>query len=172
MNHKLTLLIPATLLIIVGCERSDSATRGGAAEDPVLRAQNQALLNRAMQKARDTIPDFVDSLQDPKPEYSGFAVKKGFPTRDGGTEHIWITELQWDGEVFSGRINNIPANVKGIRMGDRVKVPRDELSDWMYLDGKRVVGGYTLRVLHYEQPKDEQDAFIQETGLEIPPVDF
>jgi hypothetical protein len=42
----------------------------------------------------------------------------------------------------------------------------------MYVDGRRIVGGHTLRVMHYQSPPEEQRAFVERTGLELPPIDF
>ena len=83
-----------------------------------------------------------------------------------------MSEVTWDGGKFTGVINNEPVDTQEVRLGDRVEVTPTELSDWMYVDGNRIVGGYTVRVLHYQQSPEEQKAFTEQTGLVVPPVDF
>jgi uncharacterized protein YegJ (DUF2314 family) len=42
----------------------------------------------------------------------------------------------------------------------------------MYIDGKKLVGGYTVRVIHFQSSAEEQRKFTRETGMEVPPIDF
>jgi hypothetical protein len=40
----------------------------------------------------------------------------------------------------------------------------------MYLDGRRLVGGYTVRVLFSQSSPEQQEAL--KADMDIPPVDF
>ncbi len=133
---------------------------------------DDAEMNRAKEQARKTHQELVEALQAKDPDHSGYAVKKPFPTPEGGEEHIWISDVTWDGRAFSGTIGNEPVDTKAVKFGDPVSVKPDELSDWMYIDGQTVVGGYTLRVMHYRQTPADQKAFTDQTGLIVPPIDF
>ena len=169
------LTIPTLLiaLMLVACDNepqgSNVVKRPG--QSPYTRTEDPAL-DRAYAKAKATYKDFIVALQNPKAGQRGFAVKKPFPIANGGGEHIWINEVSWDGSKFVGKINNAPVDTTAVKMGDKVTVTPEELTDWMYIDGKKIVGAYTLRILHYQQPAAEQKAFTQQTGLEVPPVDF
>jgi uncharacterized protein YegJ (DUF2314 family) len=37
--------------------------------------------------------------------------------------------------------------VKTVKTGDKIKVRKDTISDWMYVENNRLVGGYTVRIL-------------------------
>ena len=141
-------------------------------EPDLVRTKNDAAMDRARQKAQQTYAQLVAALANPKPEYSAFAVKKPFPAPGDGWEHIWINQLTWDGSAFHGVVDNEPVDTTAVKYGDHVTVRPDELSDWMYQDGRRLVGGYTIRVLHYRSSPEEQKAFTEESGMEVPPVDF
>lgn len=158
----------------VGCGDSgggaDVVKREG--EPDYIRTEGGAELDRAVEEAKATYRDLVAALEASAPGHSGFAVKKPYDTPDGGFEHIWIGEVTWDGERFHGVINNEPVDTDAVALGDRVQVTPDELSDWMYIDGDTIVGGYTVRVLHYQQSEEDQRAFEEATGLVVPPVDF
>lgn len=161
-------------LFLAGCGRSsdeDGVVRREGEPDYV-RPADEALMNRAMQKARQTQSEFVRALRAGNAKHQGFAVKKGFPTPDGGTEHIWINEVAWNGAQFEGVVNNEPVDTKAVALGTRVTVKPEELSDWMYLNGNRLEGGYTVRVLHYQGSAEQQRAFTEQTGMQVPPIDF
>jgi uncharacterized protein YegJ (DUF2314 family) len=159
--------------VIGGCEKEDDKlVKREGQPDYVRSKDDDATMDRAVKKARETQKTFVAALQNPKPTHRGFAVKKGFPTPGGGEEHIWIGQPKWDGKQFRGTIDNEPVDTKAVKLGDTVTVKPEELSDWMYLDGKKVIGGYTLRVLHFQSTPEEQRKFTAETGMEVPPIDF
>jgi uncharacterized protein YegJ (DUF2314 family) len=99
-----------------------------------------------MDKARSTVSSFVLALQSPQPGQSGFAVKMAFA--DGSNiEHIWLSPVSYDGKTFHGTVSNVPATVNNVKMRQQAAVPPSQISDWMYLERGKVVGGHTLRVL-------------------------
>ena len=55
----------------------------------------------------------------------------------------------------------------GLRRGDRVSVNPDEISDWAYLQNGRLVGGYTIRALYAQLPRDRQKELQNEVTFPI-----
>ncbi|HQY87439.1 MAG TPA: DUF2314 domain-containing protein [Tepidisphaeraceae bacterium] len=103
----------------------------------------------ATARARATLDQFIVRIQaKPDPNHRGFAIKAAFASPDGECEHIWITSPTWDGQQFTGQIDNEPLATKLVKLGDVVHVKPDELTDWMYLDSNQLVGGYTVRLLY------------------------
>lgn len=161
------------LFIICGCgeaEDADVVKREG--EPDYIRLKDDEVLDRAVAKARATYQQLLKALEVSNPDHTGYAIKKPFGTPSGEEEHIWINDISWDGVRFLGVINNEPVDTKEVSLGDHVEVPPDELSDWMYVDGNTLVGGFTVRALHYQQSAEDQKAFLEQTGLVVPPVDF
>jgi len=56
-------------------------------------------------------------------------------------------------------INNKPDKVTTIKMGERASVEPSEISDWMYIENRKLVGGFTLRVLRDGMPAGERAEF-------------
>ena len=110
-------------------------------------------MNAAMDKARTTVGTFLAALQAPKPGQGAFSVKVAF-TDGTNTEHMWLAPVSYDGQNFQGTVNNTPQKVKNVKMGDKVKVePSQKISDWMYVENRRLRGGETLRVLRRRCPR-------------------
>ena len=174
--RSLLVLIACLIALAVGAGCDKDETKGTVlkreGEPDYVRGTHDATMKRAIQKALATHKTFIAALQNPKPSHRGFAVKKPFLTPDGGQEHIWIGNLKWDGTQFRGTINNEPVDTKTVTLGQTVTVQPHELSDWMYIDGKKLVGGYTVRVIHFQSSAEEQRKFTRETGMEVPPIDF
>ncbi len=109
-------------------------------------ADDDPRMNGAMEKARSSVGEFITALKSPQAGQTEFTVKMAFS--DGSnTEHMWLAPVTFDGETFHGPVSNDPASVGNVRMGQRAEVSPTKISDWMYLDQGKVVGGYTLRVL-------------------------
>jgi uncharacterized protein YegJ (DUF2314 family) len=128
------------LLLIVGCRRRDPLP-------PTLEfGEDNPKMNAAIQKARATVQDFVRALQNPKPGQHEFSVKAKV-TEGAQAEHMWLTELVYDGQKFTGRLANEPEVLKNVRLNSRWSVSAAEISDWMYVERGRLVGGFTIRVM-------------------------
>ena len=56
---------------------------------------------------------------------------------------------------------------EAVKFGQTVSVKLNEISDWKYLDDKRLIGGYTIRYFYDRMSQDEKKIFLQEAGFAI-----
>jgi uncharacterized protein YegJ (DUF2314 family) len=133
-------VVAISVFAAIGCAKSES-------RDKVTHvADDDPRMNAAIEKAKSTVSQFIAVLQSPKAGQSAFSIK--MPFTDGGeAEHMWLSPVTYDGTNFHGTINNEPATVKTVKLGQQVTVAPSKISDWMYVENKKLVGGYTLRVL-------------------------
>jgi uncharacterized protein YegJ (DUF2314 family) len=137
---RFTVLVVVLALGISGCSKSHPI-------DKVTHvADSDPRMNAAIDKAKSTVNTFIVHLKSPKPGETGFAIKTMF-TEGAQKEHMWLSPVTFDGKNFQGIINNDPEAVTNVKIGQRVTVSPASISDWMYLDNRKLVGGYTLRVL-------------------------
>lgn len=127
-----------------------------ANDDPTMAA--------AMRQARATLNDFLVIAAAPKPSMENFAVKVAIHDGDD-TEYFWIVSFANDNGRFSGTINNKPDMVHTVRMGQAITFGRDEIVDWMYMDGGKMKGNYTACALLKSAPKSEAEEFKERFGL-------
>ena len=125
-------------------------------------------MNKAIESARQTVNQFITHLKSPGPNENSFAVKRKFES-DGNVEHMWLSDVTFDGKMFHGTVGNDPVDIKGVRLGDAATVAPNEISDWMYLDGRRLVGGYSVRLLYFRSTHDERKKMDAEGGMIIEP---
>ena len=172
--HRLAAVLGVAVVLAaaLGCEpaKTNPAVVSREGEPDLVRSTDDPVLARAVQKARDTHMEFASALTNPKPSYRDFAIKKGFAAPGGGLEHMWLAEVRFENGEYRGVINNEPVDTMAVKLGDVVSVKPEELSDWMYIDGRQLVGGYTIRVL-FSQASPEQQAELK-ADMEIPAVDF
>lgn len=79
----------------------------------------------------------------------------------GGTpqvEHMWLSEVDYDGEFVSGVLVNSPNWLKSVKEGDSARFRIDEISDWMYAISGTVYGGYTVNLMRSRMnPHERRD---------------
>jgi uncharacterized protein YegJ (DUF2314 family) len=134
------LIVALSALSLVGCGKKQPVDKVTyvAPDDPRMKA--------AIEKARSNVNTFIAALQSPKPGQSGFSVKMAFIEGDN-TEHMWLTPVRYDGQKFHGTINNEPEKIKSVKLGQKVSIEPSQISDWMYLENRKLKGGETIRAL-------------------------
>lgn len=148
-------------VLISACKRGEVET--DAAEKRVVERDlpetmttewDESEMDRAIAKARATVGEFLEVLE--SGEADEFSVKA--PVSDeNGTEHFWVTDVSYADGVFKGLIGNDPGVVKNVKFGDVWEVKREDISDWLYMRGEKLHGGYTIEVLLNSFPKDEAE---------------
>jgi uncharacterized protein YegJ (DUF2314 family) len=128
---------------------------------------DDAEMEAAMRKGRETLPEFVNALLEPPPNSRDFAIKKGFPA-EKREEFIWLTEVKLAKDGFRAVIGNAPVWAADLQLGDSVAVKRDEVVDWMYVRNNQLVGGFTVRVLFNREPPAKQREMEKEALFTIP----
>jgi uncharacterized protein YegJ (DUF2314 family) len=147
-----------------------------AADEPVVRRSGQpdvykvpaddARMNAAIARARSTVEDFIAAFTNAGARQRSFAVKVA--VIDGThVEHFWMDVESFSNGQFTGRLANEPLDVHNVRLGDRIVVDKERISDWMYVDRGRLVGGYTIRVLRARLGDAERQAFDASLPFEI-----
>lgn len=78
------------------------------------------------------------------------AIKAAF--RDPGdeatpVEHMWLSEIRFNGERIVATLINVPNRLRSVRQGDEFDLQLNQLEDWMYVMQGRMFGGYTIQRL-------------------------
>jgi len=173
MNKKLKLLLIVPLLLAGGCatHRMDhpvarESIRHGKHPECFRIQDKDPAMHNAVHTARQTVGTFITALQHPSPTQRAFEVKKTF-VQGAEVEHIWLSHVTFSGNRFHGMVDNQPNKIKGLKIGDRVSVNPNEISDWAYVDKGNLVGGYTIRVLYKELSTERKKELENENRFHI-----
>jgi len=129
-------------------------------------AEENKAMDRAVETAQKTVKKFIAVLRSPKGNQGRFAVKKPIVEGDK-VEHIWLTEVSFDGHLFHGKVDNEPVDIKGARLGQEVSVAANEISDWMYVEDGKLVGGYTIAAMLQHMTPAEKQQFETDADCQI-----
>ena len=61
----------------------------------------------------------------------------------------------------------MPEAIPNMKMGDTVKIRSEDITDWIYLDQKKLRGGYTIRVIRKRMIESERKKFDAENNFII-----
>lgn len=107
--------------------------------------RNDRKLKAAVDEARFRFDEFAKAFERRRGDQL-FAVKAPFSHR-GVTEYMWVLVGAIENGVIYGTLDNEPVDLDRPRPGDRVRVRRELVNDWMFTDGGRVQGNFTLSAL-------------------------
>jgi uncharacterized protein YegJ (DUF2314 family) len=76
-------------------------------------------------------------------------------------EHMWLSEVDFDGRFVSGVLVNAPNWLTTVKEGSSARIPLEQISDWMYAISGEAYGGWTIHLLRSrmsERERREHDA--------------
>ena len=114
-------------------------------------------MEAAITAAKESFRQFLDAFLEPAPGQMSFLVKVAF-IKGEEVEHIWVADLNFNRKTPRGVIANEPA-LRGFRFKQHVKFSPSQITDWMYIENGRLVGGYTIRLLRDRMSPEERKAF-------------
>ena len=159
-------LVTSMTLFAVPLLGDDKDKASNKTPDIVYVAEDDKEMNAAMEKARKSVDELIKVFKNRKKGQRQFGVKVAI--RDGKkVEHFWVQISKFDGKQFVGEIANDPMVVKTVKEGDEIKVAKDKISDWMYVDKDKLVGGYTVRVLRKRLSPEERKALDDSLDYKI-----
>ena len=151
--------IVLTILLVSGCGRQ-------VQDKVVMVKKDDPKMNAAIAKACETARKFIGVLNDPQPNQSAFSVK--MEVDDGKqAEFMWLAPVQFDGQMFVGTLANDAELVHNVKIGQRMTVAPDKISDWMYVEDGKLVGGFTIRAMRDAMPDDERSKLDSELPFRV-----
>jgi uncharacterized protein YegJ (DUF2314 family) len=163
---RLTLL---TILLIglIACKyNTPSKTESEPANKLFIADSDDKEMNQAILKAQNTLSQFDTAYFSKKFDKRTFAIKVKMPTTNGA-EHIWATDIEIKNGAYYGIIDNLPELTTKVKFGEKIKINKKDISDWMYSDKGTLRGGYTIRVIRSRMTKAEQANFDAQFQLKI-----
>lgn len=106
---------------------------------------------------RRTLPDFWKHREAPAAGESDFMLKVAF-AEGGKVEHMWVEPTHREGDRITGKLNQEPGQLRGMRDGQQVSFSTAEISDWLYRRDGKMVGNFGLRAHLDEIPEPQRSA--------------
>jgi uncharacterized protein YegJ (DUF2314 family) len=169
--------IPVLAAALLACAAVAAKAQDGkpaptASNIPIVNVKDDdAEMNAAIARARATADELAARLRRPPPAQSYLGVKVQLGDEDSG-EHIWLYDVRLEGDRIVGRLLEDAEYYPRYHRGDVIRVLPAEISDWMTVEGGRVCGGFTARVLIPRLTPGERKQYLQSMEIRrLPPGD-
>lgn len=179
MSTTIRALALILMAALVACDsRNDNVAFDMSKESPVTYHQNQdPEIAEASHNARSSFRHFWKevSLDFNRivPALEVACIKVPFSDAPGNpdsqVEHMWVTDIDFDGERIRGIVLNTPNWLQSVKEGDSVDVTVEDLSDWICVLSGKVYGGYTVQVTRKRMSNSERSEYDAAWGLGFPP---
>jgi uncharacterized protein YegJ (DUF2314 family) len=82
-------------------------------------------------------------------------------------EHMWLSDVDFDGRLVIGKLINSPRWLKTIKEGDSARFTLGELSDWLFSFSGVAYGGFTVNLLRSRMTARERREHDAAWGLDF-----
>jgi uncharacterized protein YegJ (DUF2314 family) len=147
------------LILIASCNSNTQRTI--IAKDStqvVIVQQDDNEMNTAIFNAKNSLSKFDSALSSKNSDYSSFALKVRFAYDNNG-EHIWLNHIIMHNREYIGIVNNQPEYISNLKLGDTIKINKNDISDWMYIDNDILRGAFTIKLLRKRMSEKERMEF-------------
>lgn len=86
---------------------------------------------------------------------------------DSQVEHMWLTDVDFDGQAVTGVLANDPHWLTSVGAGDAARIPIGRISDWMYATSGTVYGAYTVNLMRSRMSPRERGEHDEAWGLDF-----
>ncbi|HAA21415.1 MAG TPA: hypothetical protein DCR93_06055 [Cytophagales bacterium] len=158
---------------LFGNQKQDSSPED---ESPVIYVEQDERMERASEEARSTFKYFWRELYWENRRIikaHDFAMVK-FPfmqtfsrQKEPVVEHMWVNNINFDGELISGELANAPHQLTNIKQGATVMRPLDLLGDWMFSVLGKTHGGFSVQEQRRQMDAQQRKAHDEAWGLDF-----
>jgi uncharacterized protein YegJ (DUF2314 family) len=91
------------------------------------------------------------------------------PRTDGQSEyeHMWLGDVDFDGETLSGTLLNAPNALTSVGEGDVLHLPFTHLTDWLIAAQGQAYGGFTVNLIRSHMGRPERQQHDAAWGLDF-----
>lgn len=82
-------------------------------------------------------------------------------------EHMWINDINFDGEKIYGILVNDPNELTNVNNGDEVAIPINQISDWLFASQGKTYGGFTIHAMRSEMNDKERQEHDSAWGMDF-----
>ncbi len=154
-------------MLFISCTPKAKDDAQSETQDVVRFDSDDEEMNRAIAVSRDSFNQFEEAFESVNTNLNTFAVKVKFSDMVGGSEHIWIVDIVKQADGYYGNVGNEPESTIEVSIGEHIKIDKNKISDWMYLENNVLRGGNTLRLIRKRMSPEEQKQFDQQVGFII-----
>jgi uncharacterized protein YegJ (DUF2314 family) len=120
--------------------------------------QNDAEIERIADNARRAFPIFLRNLSRPEKGAGNFFIKYPLTAADGGMEQVWLSSIHFKNGLYYGILANTATRLDNMKKGGVITFEPDAITDWMYIQDGKIMGGRSIKYLLEKIPEEKRSA--------------
>ncbi len=156
-------MITALCLGFFACTNENTQNAYKAVDE---QKAEQARLDSVTKLGNETFADFRAAFKEQKAGTENFFVKQKFGTSTEQEEHLWLSDIEARGDSLFGVVNSQPKATREVKLNDTILIDPSRVTDWMYYDNGKLVGGYSVLYQRSKMTEEERAEFDKQYGLE------
>jgi len=121
--------------------------------------QSDKEIERIADNARRALPIFFRNLSRPENGANNFYVKYPLSADDGSVEpkvreQVWLGNIRLKNNSYYGTLANTASSPDG--KNKEVIIDTDKITDWMYIQDGKIMGGQSIKYLLEKTPEDQR----------------
>jgi uncharacterized protein YegJ (DUF2314 family) len=152
-------LISALCLLMFACVPVPAITSAAT-------GSTDAELESAISQARDSLDTFIEKLTSPHADRTFVALKVRFYPPDALPQDIWVDEVTYNNGSFRGNMGDDLPTLK-LEAGEKITIDEEDIVDWMIVEDRKLVGGYTIRLAVQRMSPEERQRFLETLDYSI-----
>ncbi|MDK7374562.1 MULTISPECIES: DUF2314 domain-containing protein [Weeksella] len=162
---KKTIIFAFLGLIILGSCKDSRENAVDAYKAVDKQKQEEIILDSLGQVANSSFADFRKAFAEQKEGTSNFFVKEKYVNDANREEHLWIRDITAKGDTLYGVVDSKPRVTNKVKHNDMIVIDPARISDWMYYDNGKLVGGFSLRYERSKLSVEEQKEFDEKYNV-------
>jgi uncharacterized protein YegJ (DUF2314 family) len=154
LNFALFSLLFAICYISCGRPARDVSRRSSPAVEV---EQSDEEIERIAENARRALPIFFRNLARPEKGANNFYVKYPISSDDGSVEQVWLANIRFKNNRYYGTLANTIKSIDRRKKGDTIIINTDKITDWMYIQDGKIIGGRSIKYLLEKTPEERRN---------------
>jgi uncharacterized protein YegJ (DUF2314 family) len=118
--------------------------------------QSDEEIARIAENAGRTLPIFFRNLARPETGAGNFCVKYPLTADDNSIEQVWLGGIHFKDGVYYGSLANTAMRLDSMKKGGTITFDPDAITDWMYIQDGKIIGGRSIKYLLEKIPEEER----------------
>ena len=163
MTHEMIFILTC-IFLLCSCDKHQSSFISGT----VQLDNSDEIMAKITEDSRNTLSIFFRHLSRPLSGEHGFCVKIPLETVNGGdiaAEQLWLKDIHFKNGTWYGNLANTPRFSSSQKQGDTLPFSADSITDWMFIRGNKIIGGYSIKYLlekiNENERSEEQRILLQ-----------
>jgi uncharacterized protein YegJ (DUF2314 family) len=143
------------IILFSSCDKSPVPDTFDRPSTSIEFEQNDEEIAGIAENARRALPIFFRNLARPEKGAGNFCVQYPLTVDDNSMEYVWLGGIRLKDGIYYGVLANT-TSLLNMKKGDTITFNPDAITDWMYVQDGKIIGGRSIKYLLEKIPETDR----------------